>query len=177
MNFEDAAREAYASARNDVVILDTLEFRHPDFVDENDQPTALRFVRDHADLVATLEATAPLQAGQAVTFLACGFELDLPSVESAAAPQLSIVVDNIGAQITRHLDAAAYSDTPIMVTYRAYADTDTSAPQNSPVLTLELSSCQAVGGRITATAQLGDVVNKGFPGRDYDALRFPGLVL
>lgn len=177
MNFEEAAREAYASASNTAVILETLEFRHPDFVDENDQPTALRFVRDHTDLVATLEAGAPLQAGQAVTFLACGFDLDLPSVESAAAPQLSIVVDNIGAQITRHLDAAAYSDVPIEVSFRAYADTDTSAPQNTPVLTLELISCNASGGRITATAQLGDVVNKTYPGRDYDALRFPGLVL
>lgn len=33
----EAIREAYASAPSDVVILHTLELRHPDFVDENNQ--------------------------------------------------------------------------------------------------------------------------------------------
>ena len=47
-----AIKEAYASAPTDTVILHTLELRHPDFV------APIRDVNDHANLTATLEATA-----------------------------------------------------------------------------------------------------------------------
>ena len=43
----EALREAYASAPSDVVILHTLELRHPSFIDDDDQPMAIR-VRVHA---------------------------------------------------------------------------------------------------------------------------------
>ena len=45
-----AIREAYAAAPSDVVILHTLELRHPAFVNDDESPTAIRVVRDHRDL-------------------------------------------------------------------------------------------------------------------------------
>ena len=42
-----ALREAYASAPSDVVILHTLELRHPAFVDDDGQSIAIRVVRDN----------------------------------------------------------------------------------------------------------------------------------
>jgi hypothetical protein len=50
-----AIREAYASAPSDIVILHTLELRHPDFRDDEGQSIAVRLVRDHQDLSAKLE--------------------------------------------------------------------------------------------------------------------------
>ena len=52
----EALREAYASAPSDVVILHTLELRHPSFLDDDGQPIAIRVVRDNQDLTARLEA-------------------------------------------------------------------------------------------------------------------------
>ena len=40
-----AIKEAYAAAPSDVVILHTLELRHPDFEDDDGNPTAIRVVR------------------------------------------------------------------------------------------------------------------------------------
>lgn len=175
MDLNDAIAEAYASARTDVVVLHTLEFRCGAFVDEADQPTALRFVMDaDQDHTCTLESTAPLNAGEAVVFLGAMFGLTLPSVEEGAAPKLSITVPNIGTQITQHIDNATAGDKPITVTYRAYLDTDTSEPQNRPI-TLELDTCSAAGGTITATATLVNLSNRAFPNVLYDTVKFPGL--
>ena len=175
MDLNDAIAEAYASARTDVVVLHTLEFRCASFLDEAGNVTALRFVQDaDQNHTCSLEATAPLNAGQAVEFIGAMFGLTLPSVEEGAAPKLSITVPNIGTKITQHIDNATTGDKPITVTYRAYLDSNTSEPQNRP-LTLELDSCKASGGMITATATLMNLSNKSFPSVLYDTVRFPGL--
>ena len=57
-SISQAIKEAYAAAPSDVVILHTLELRHPAFKDDEGQPTAIRVVRDHVDLTARLEPTA-----------------------------------------------------------------------------------------------------------------------
>ena len=76
-----AIKEAYAAAPSDVVILHTLELRHPAFVDDAGEPTAIRVVRDHADLTARLEPGAPLDGGAMVTFIAMAFDLSQPPVD------------------------------------------------------------------------------------------------
>ena len=70
----EALREAYASAPSDVVILHTLELRHPSFIDDNGLPMAIRVVRDNQNLTARMEGTAPLNAGEMVEFIAMGFD-------------------------------------------------------------------------------------------------------
>ena len=72
-----ALKEAYASAPSEVVILHTLELRHPSFLDEDGQHVAVKVVRDNQDLTARLEETAPLNPGEMVTFIAMGFDLEL----------------------------------------------------------------------------------------------------
>ncbi len=114
---EQALREAYASAPADTVILHTIELRHPAFDDDDGRPTAIRVVRDHVDLTARLEATAPLDAGETVWFVALAFDLELPPVDSAPMPEISVTLDNVGREIVRHLDAAATSRARIEVTY------------------------------------------------------------
>ena len=114
----EAIKEAYASAPSEQIILHTLELRHPAFVDEDGQQVAIRVVRDTGDLWARLESQAPLQAGERVQFVAMGFELDLPPVDTMPVPEITVTLDNVSREIVRHLDAAAESQSVIEVTYR-----------------------------------------------------------
>jgi len=171
----EALREAYASAPSDVVILHTLEIRHPDFRDEAGNSTAIRVVRDQQDLLARLEASAPINAGQQVRFVAMGFELDLPPVDTMPVPEITVTLDNVLREIVRHLDAAAESQSVIEVTYRPYLSTDLEGPQMDPPIHLVLTEVEADIFRVTGRARMLDVGNKAFPGISYTAKTFPGL--
>jgi len=172
---ERAIREAYASAPSDTVILHTLELRHPSFLDDDGQPTAIRVVRDHVDLWARLEADAPVDAGGWVRFVAMGFELELPPVDTAPVPEIAVTLDNVSREIVRHLDAAATSQEKIEVTFRPYLSTDLEGPQMDPPITLILTEVEADVFRVTGRARMLDIGNKAFPAETYTAKRFPGL--
>jgi hypothetical protein len=170
-----AIREAYAAAPADTVILHTLELRHPSFLDDDGQPTAIRVVRDHVDLMARLEADAPVDGGLVVRFVAMGFELELPPVDTAPVPEIAVTLDNVSREIVRHLDAASTSQDKIEVTYRPYLSTDLEGPQMDPPITLILTEVEADVFRITGRARMLDIGNKAFPAETYTARRFPGL--
>lgn len=165
-----AIKEAYAAAPSEVVMLHTLEFRHPAFT----QP--IRVVRDHADHTCTLEAGAPADSGQAVLFVGFVFDLVLPEASDIAAPEVVITIDNVSMEIEDNINAALQTSDKVAVTYRPYLSTDLTAPQMSPPLTLTLTTISADQYRITARAQIGDYANKKFPSEEYTATRFPGLV-
>jgi len=200
---EQAIREAYAAAPSDTVILHTLELRHPAFVDDAGDASAIRVVRNFADqlswsgqggaeveavldalpadardrvgLVARLEADAPMDAGRMVPFIALGFELDLPPVDTAPVPEIAVTLDNVGREIVRHLDTAAESLQTIAITYRPYLSTDLEGPQMDPPITLTLTEVEADVFRATGRARMLDIGNRAFPGETYTASRFPGL--
>lgn len=171
-----AIEEAYASAPSDVVLLETIEFRHPAFVDENDAPTALRFVNDHADLTATLEATAPMNGGQAVTFFRCAFEAELPEVNNAGANELKLRVCNATREILRYARQAASTADKLYVTYRAYLSTDLSQPHTKPFTLVGSAIETPDASTVRLTCSLINLSNKKFPGETYTPRRFPGLV-
>ena len=165
-----AIKEAYALATDDGVIQHTLEFRHPAFT----QP--IRVVLDHANLIATLEADAPVDGGTPVEFVAYAFDMVLPPVDETAKPEIVIAIDNVSREITDQLDAAAEGTAPIELTYRPYLSTDSTQPQMDPPLHLIVMDIDADNGRINARGTYGDFANKRFPVEDYTSKRFPGLV-
>ena len=171
----EAIKEAYASSPSDVVILHTLELRHPNFMDDDGKPMAIRLVRDNQDLNATLEAGAPLDAGQTVTFIAMGFDLTLPPVDTIPVPEITITIDNVSGRLMPYLDKAIDSGDKIEVTYRPYLSNDTSCPHMVPPITLVLSDVEANVMRVTGRARLLDVGNKRFPSKNYNAKCFPNL--
>jgi len=171
----EAIKEAYASAPSDQIILHTLELRHPAFLDESGSSTAIRVVRDHLDLIARLEDSAPIQGGETVRFVAMGFELDLPPVDTMPVPEISVTLDNVSREIVRHLDAAAESQSVIEVTYRPYLSSDLEGPQMDPPIHLVLTEVEADIFRVTGRARMLDIGNKAFPGLIYSAKSFPGL--
>lgn len=166
----EALAEAYASAPTDVVVLHTLEFRHPDFV------TPIRVVSDTEDLVATLEADAPEDPATAVTFQAFAWNMRLPDVAAGSFPTLEIEIDNVSQEIEDALEAAAQSSETVEVTYRPYLSDDLTAPSMDPPLTLELLTARANLFKVRATAGYANLMNRQFPREDYTLARFPGLV-
>jgi hypothetical protein len=171
----EALKEAYASAPSEQVIVHTLEFRHPKFLDDNGDLMAVRVVRDHSDLTARLEQTAPLNPDEMVVFTAVGFDVELPSVDGSAVPEITITIDNASGEIMRHLDAAVITQDKIEVTYRPYLSDDLEGPHMDPPVTLTLSEVKADVSRITARARMLDVGNKAFPGETYSSANFPGI--
>lgn len=192
-----AIREAYAAAPADVVILHTIEVRHPAFA------APIRVVRNFPDverwialggeavetvlaamapeargmvgLVARLEPSAPVDAGALVPFVALAFDLELLPVESIPVPEAVLTIDNVGREITDALEAAATSQHRIEVTYRPYLSTDIEGPQMDPPLTLTLSDARADPLKVTGRVRMLDIGNKAFPSVVYTAKKFPGL--
>lgn len=171
----EALKEAYASAPSDVILLHTLELRHPSFVDENSKPTAIRVVRDNVNHICTLEDTAPLDAGKEVEFIAMGFDLELPPVEAIPVPEITLTLDNVSTEIIQYLDKAVESQDMIEMTYRPYLSTDKSCPQMNPPITLVITEITADISKISATARMMDIGNKSFPAENYTVKKYPGL--
>ncbi len=171
---QQAIKEAYASV-GDAVIIHTLEFRHPNFVDDFNVPTAIRVVLGHKTLTAKLELDAPLDPGAYVTFLPMAFDLDLPNIEHIAIPEMGISIDNVSREIEDNLRIAAASPYATEVTYRPYLESDLTGPQMDPPLTLQLTSAEADDFRVNARASYGNAANKLVPSETYNSARFPGL--
>lgn len=177
--YSQAIAEAYASAPEDVVILDTLEFRHPSFIDPaTSEVIAIRVVNDHTVLRAALEADAPADPTQYVDFQPVRFGFVRPAEsDSAQTPEVQITVSNVSRILIEHLDRAKESRVPIEVTYRPYLSNDLTAPHMSPPLTVTLRSVSCDVTTVTARAGFGDMNNRRFPRIDYTAARFPGLAV
>ena len=171
----EALKEAYASAPSDVTILHTLELRHPSFVDANGKKTAIRVVRDNVNHTCTLEDTAPLNAGNAVDFVAMAFDLQLPPVETVPVPEITLTLDNVSTELIQYLDNAIETQDMIEMTYRPYLSSDKSCPQMNPPITLVITDIQVDVLKITATARMMDIGNKSFPSENYTVKKYPGL--
>lgn len=176
MSLEQALKEAYASAPTDRVIFHTLEIRHPAFVDDAGQPTAIRIVIGYENVAAKLEGDAPLHPGEYVEFIAGAFRFKLPGFEEGKVPQIQIAVDGVSREMVAHIEAAIAEPDPIEATYRPYLSTDLSKPQMNPPTNMELTKVSVNGASVSGIASLSDVHNRAFPFEKYMASRFPGLV-
>lgn len=196
-NLSDAIREAYASAPADVVTLHTIELLHPAFT------APVRVVRNHADqqswidlggatvsavldamdddarrlvgLVARLEESAPENAGEMVAWIGLAFDVDLPEVNTSAAPEATVTIDNVGQEVCEQIERAATSTKKIRLIYRPYLSTDIEGPQADPPMLLTLADVTVTDMQISGTAGFPDVGNRAFPNETYTASRFPGL--
>ncbi len=192
-----AVQEAYAVAPVDMVLLATLELRHPDFTEP------IRVVRNHPDiatwlamgdadvqavldglseeardlvgLVARLEDSAPVDPGAMVAWIAMGFEVDLPPVDTEPVPEVVLTMDNVGREVTDALTAAAISQDRVQITFRPYASTDIQGPQWDPPMTFTLTEVEADELQVRGRARLLNFSRKKFPALEYTAARFPAL--
>ena len=169
-SLSDAIKEAYASAPAGVIIYHTLELRHSAFT------TPIRVVRDYSDLTATLESSAPADAGTEVTFIAFNFNFTKPEVSATGVPQITIEIDNVDRTIVAAIEAAMSTTEMVKCTYREFISTDLTAPQNDPPLTMTIITITADVFKVKCMAGFPNLMNYRFPRTEYDAATFPGLI-
>jgi hypothetical protein len=171
VSYSEALAEAYVSAPETEIILDTLEFRHPSFGSQ-----IPRVVNDHIALMATLEAGAPIHGGMLVEFLPVAFRFTRPEEsDTSSAPEIMIEVDNVARVLIPYIDLARESTSPIEVTWRPYLVSDLSGPHMDPPLTLTISTISANMTSVQARAGFADLANRRFPRNEYTSKRYRGL--
>lgn len=166
----EALAEAYALAPADEVILHTLEIRHPSFTD------SIWVVRNTENILATIEAGAPVRGGEEIEFIGLPFEFSLPDITPGATPEIELQIDNVDRTIMEHLDLAVSSSAKIIVVYRPFLSGDLSEPQMDPPPSFELSDIRVDAMKVTARARTSIDLQGAFPRRLYTARDFPGLV-
>lgn len=172
-----ALAEARAFARVDQPELLTLAFYHPAFLDAQGNEIALYVVNDFDPLQATIEAGAPLDAGQVVTFQPVPMRVVFPEEsDDNRSPGATLDIGNALRTLSPHLRAAAGTMEPVRMIARTYLPGDTSAPHELPPLTLELTGADTDGVDVRVGASYGDVSNFPFPAVSYTAEGFPALV-
>ena len=172
-----ALAESRVYARVDTPELLTLAFYHSAFVDRFGQPIALYVVNDFQRLTATIEAGAPLDAGQEVIFEPVPMRVVFPEEsDENRMPGATIEISNVLRQLSPHLRAAAGTMEPVRMIARTYLPGDTSAPHELPPLRLELTGAETDGVNVRFGASYGDTANFPFPAVTYSAEGFPALV-
>lgn len=169
MTISPALAEAYASCPATVAELSTVEIYHPTW------SAPVRLVRDRIDLVATLEAGAPNNPSQPVTFAAFPFDFTLPK-RGEGRQELRLVIDNASRLLMDAIESLDLSvDQPVRVIYRPYLSTDLSAPHMNPPLKLAVRAIAITAQQVTLSCGYADFANRKFPRRVYRVEEFPGL--
>lgn len=166
----EALQEAAAIAPIGRAMLLTWEMWHPSLAEP------IRFVDDNAALMATLEATAPRNAGEEVEFLACPVSMERPTEsDSEASPTVSLSRPDISGILKDALDAARGSLEPWSLIERVYASDDTSTPAKLPPMSFELTSAEISGAAAKLTAMMDDDGNVSIPRITFRREHYPGL--
>lgn len=162
--------EAYATAPSNVVILNTLEIRHPML------PGGIFRVCNPVSITARLEVVPPATEGVLQVFTAAAFEMAMPSVDDSGLQQTSITLDDIDGLVMDFLTAAKAYRTPVQVIIRPYLSNDLlSGPQLDPPLYLSLGTAVAQNGTVTMPASFVDLINAKFLTELYTSARFRSL--
>lgn len=176
VSLSEAAAEAAVIAPIARAMLDTLEFSRSTFVDAELNPVAPRVVIDKQDLLATLEADAPLNGGEEVLFRAVGLRIvKPPENESGQSPTFQIEIDGVSGLVLELLDEDMESDEPTVMIHRVYASDDTSGPAVLPVLRMEVLGAVIGETSVRLTCGFLDPLNTGFPSVAYTRRLYPGL--
>lgn len=158
----DAIREAYATARTDLVYLDTISLSNP-------AVESIYLVRDRKDFDLTLET------GEVKHFVATGFRFTLPAAGDNGVQDLNLAIDNVDRRPSDFIRAVLANNDPVEVVFRPYVSNDLSKPQMNPPLTLYLRDIQITAIEISGRATFADILNRKFLSELYTRRRFPSL--
>lgn len=176
--YSEALAKAYATDPEDEIVLDTLEFLHPTFLDADGVVMGIRVVNEHDSLTAFLEDDAPLNSGEEVLFQPVYFSLTRPAEsESGATQELQVKVDNVSQILIPYVELAKETRIPITMIWRPYLATDLSGPHQVPVLSLTLSGIGGDMNSLTARAGFSSITNRRFPASEYTLRKFSTLTV
>ena len=171
-----ALAEAYAVAPSDKVNIHTLELRHPAFLNDAGDPDSIWVTTNGADVVATIEAAAPVRGGEAVSFVSYPFRFRLAPIENTASQELEMAIDAVDRRIIENLDLAAAYGAKIQMCYRPFLSDDLDGPQMIPPPVFTLSNVRVDPLTCTARARIDIDLGGAFPNRNYTAAEFPALI-
>lgn len=134
-----------------------------------------RFVADHADLRATLEADAPADAGLEVEFIAAPLTVNWPGQSDVGKAEFNITLDGVAGLMEIELAKTRESLEPWVITERVYSGDDTSGPAQLPPAQLKLTSVKTVGAAVMLIADLSDSFNINVPALTFKRKEYPGL--
>jgi hypothetical protein len=134
-----------------------------------------RFINEFIDKDLTLEAGAPRNAGETVTFKAISFKATNPAQDSEPQSYIAVTMQRVGSEvksIAKQLDGfAGYA--PAELIWRKYLSDDTSEPALIYYLYIESMSVDGLGVTIVATDEnpnsqrVADIIT---------TQRFPGTI-
>jgi hypothetical protein len=168
----DALLEAYASCPPSARVYYTLEIWQSSF----DQ--AARVVANVGDdMVFGIEAGAPRDSGEMVTFIACPFQADYPEQREGQPPSCKISIDNVTRELVPKIRAALGVRQYIQMIYREYLGNDLTEPAYGPV-EFQLTNVQIAGTTLSGTVMVRNLQNKRFPkiDKNYSPQGFPSLL-
>jgi hypothetical protein len=144
--------------------IDTLEINHPTF----SQPYVL--------MCFEYPFAITFEDGRRYDPLPLAFRVELPGAGTGGRQDMSITIDNVGAEVWRALERAQTQPTfPIAVTWRVYLKSDASAPAAQP-LHLAVTGVTATLDGVQMLAERSDTINAKWPRVVYRPARWPGLV-
>ncbi len=167
MSSEDL-KIARVSAPHDVVIVDTIELRHPSF------PANIYLTNQKEDFTAALEPDAGVSP-LTVLFRHAGFKITLPKMGTNGVQTLNLAMSNLDREVSRHLEIALLNPVPIEVFYRPYIYDKWDSPAEIPPRKLSLDSAVVDALVANGRATTIDWINKKLHKLIYDVERFPGL--
>lgn len=149
----------------------TLELSHSAF-----NPTVHRLVAGNENITATLEANAPYNAGETVTFLKAGFDVSRPEEGVKGRQDLTCTIFGASVDIVEQLELqAAANREPIKLRFRAFRSDDLSAPVGDPI-SMTVLNPKVQADKVSFQAVFADLINKQFPSIFYKLETHPGLV-
>lgn len=173
---EQALAEAYASAPQDLIVLDTLEIHHRTF----DVP--IRIVRWPVAAPTPpifhlrLEGTAPVNPNTVVDFIGCPFELVPPSqTGDDIVGTFQLKIDNMDDLLDEYLENAAIDGGIIIGIYRTYIRGMENQGPASVFSGLEFDDPRFEGLTFVISAAVVRWAQRPY-GRLYTALEYPALV-
>lgn len=173
---EQALAEAYASAPQELIVLDTLEIHHRTF----DVP--IRIVRwpvtgPKPDIFnLKLDNKAPQDPGRVVQFIGCPFELVPPSQNAdEVIGTFSLKVDNMDDLLDEYLENAAVDGGIITGIYRTYIKGMELEGPSSVFSGLEFEDPRFEGMTFVINAAVVRWAQRAY-GKIYTALEYPALV-
>lgn len=174
---EQALAEAYASAPQELIILDTLEVNHRTF----DEP--IRLVRwpvtgpEPDRFKLKLESNAPHNPGQVVEFIGGPFELVPPSQSTDEfVGSFEIRIDSIGDYLDQYLENAAIDGGIITGIYRTYVKGMELQGPSSVWHGLEFDDPRFEGMCFVINAAVIRWAQRAY-GKLYTAIEYPALVV
>lgn len=175
-DIEAALKEAYASAPQDLIPLDTLEVYHRSF------DTPIRVVRwpitgPEPDIFKLrLESNAPVNPGKVVDFIGAPFEMKVPELSlQDVVGSFEIRIDFIGDYLDRHMEAAALDGGIITGTYRTYIKGMEDQGPSSKWSDLEFEAPRFEGMTFVINAATLRWAVRPY-GQLYTAMEYPALV-